>query len=358
LAGLGLFSGIEQWQPMGKNIQEIARVCGVSTATVSRVLNNKPDVSDGVRQRVLDTLREFNFTPKLTVNRTNILGVTIEYRHALSSPYISTILEAVEDTAYEAGYDVLILRNERLRQVKSHFGQFLRRKMISGLIVILSRINDSFLAEIAQDDFPHVVVGNRPAETDHYIDSDWYGGVKEATRHLVSLGHSAIAFIQPGLNAYFDHRERLRGYLDGLKEAGIVPRHEMIVDGDRGTSSPLEFGYEAANTLLGQFLDVTAVMTVNEAVGGVIEALRAHNLSVPEDMSIITFDDSVERAHFYPTLSVIAQDASTLGRLAAKEVISRIETPEANVVPIKMILPTKLIIRQTTDLNKLVKGLM
>ena len=331
---------------MGNNIREIARVCGVSTATVSRVLNDKPYVRDEIREHVFETINQFNLSPKLTVNHTNILGVTIEYRHALSSPYVGRILEAVEDTAYEAGYDVLILRNERLRQVRSNYWLFLRKKMISGLIIVLSRINDSFLAEIAQDDFPHVVVGNRPGPASPFINSDWYSGTKEATRYLISLGHRSIAFIQPTITAYFDYQERLRGYLDALREAGVAAQEELIVD--RGAASPLEFGYEAINTLLNTNLDVTALMTVNDSVGGVFECLRHHNLSVPEDMSVIAFDDSVERAHFHPSLSVIAQDAGTLGRLAAKEVIQRIETPEESAPPINSILPTQFIIRQTT----------
>lgn len=341
---------------MGTNIKEIARLCGVSTATVSRVLNSKPDVSDGVRQRILDTIRQFNFSPKLTVNRSNILGVTVEYSHALSSPYISKILESIEDTAYEAGYDVLILRNERLRQARTHYGVFLRQKMIAGVIVLLSRINDSFPREIADEGFPHMVISNRPGDGIHYIDADWYSGTLEATRYLISLGHTSIAFIQPAVNHYYDHRERLRGYLEGFREAGLAPCQELIID--TGGASPLEYGFEGLNTLLNKNLDVTAVLTINDAVGGVIESLRAHNLSVPEDISIITFDDSVERAYFYPSLSVVAQDANMLGRMAAKEVIEQIEMPEGIAEPIRTILPTKLIVRQTTEMNKLVKGII
>src|SRR3990172_10740262 len=126
------------------NIRKIASVCGVSPATVSRVLNNKPDVSEPIRRRILDAVKSMNYSPRVSVAHTDILGVTVEYPHAFSSPYISALFDAMEDTAFDLGYDLLVLRNERLRRTVDDYGIFLKRKMLAGVIVLLSPLEDTF----------------------------------------------------------------------------------------------------------------------------------------------------------------------------------------------------------------------
>ena len=134
----------------GKNIREIAELCGVSTATVSRVLNDKPDVSDEVRQRVQATIEHFQFSPKLTVSRMNVLGVALENRQIMGKPTFCRMIEALEEAAYCSGYDVLILRNEQLRHVRDHYRLFLKQKMISGLVILSPQPEDLFSHAIAE----------------------------------------------------------------------------------------------------------------------------------------------------------------------------------------------------------------
>ena len=261
------------------------------------------------------------------------------------------MLNAIEDQAFAKDYDLVILRNERLRQIQGGQGgyeMYLKQRKISGLIVLLSTVEDRFPAEIARQGFPVVVVNNRPQMAVDHIDSDAYQGSYEATQYLIALGHEHIAFMHFSMN-YLSHQERLRGYQDALREAGLRVDPEWFVNLDQAGSTTFEAGFNGLSTLLLRHPEVTAVLSQAETImQGVVTCLQEMGRSVPGDLSLIAFDDSPMMAHSRPAFTVVKQDIPRIGALAVKRVVECIQSVEAQREPFKMILPNHLVIRQTT----------
>lgn len=327
------------------NIRRIASECGVSPATVSRVLNNKPDVSESIRKKILDTVKSMNYSVRFSVAQTDILGVTIEYPHAFSSPYVSALCDALEDTAFDLGYDLLILRNEWLRRSVDDYGIFLKRKMLAGIIMLLATQEDTFPAEIASVGFPHVVINSRPKGQVNYVDADWYQGAHEATKYLLSLGHSAIAFLHQSMN-YFNNQERLRGYRDALLQSGGEVDTGLLLEavGD----SAFTAAYNGMNTLLLRRPDITALIVQNADILGIRQCARDRRIEIPADLSVVAYDDSPEMAHSVPSITVVAQRIADMGELAVREVVRQIQSPEEAGRLRQTVFPTQLILREST----------
>jgi LacI family transcriptional regulator len=328
----------------GGNIREIARLCGVSTATVSRVLNNKPDVSDESRKMILDTIGRMGYTPKLTVNPTNIIGLTVEFGSTFTSSYVTGLLNAIEEAAWTRGYDLLILRNEHLRPAHSHLSQLLKRRLVSGLIVLLSRLDDRFPVHLAQEGFPHVVVSNRPEGT-NYIDSDAYSGAREAMQYLIQLGHRRIGMVHATLD-FLDHFERMRAYRDALSEAGLMSEDLPCLSMDGPSASGA--GYQTTHTMMRRFPDVTALIVPGEGLMGVMECLRTLGLSVPGDISLIAVDDEAWMNSVSPSVTALSQRIDKIGAEAVRDLVSQIEARDQTRDPLQLVLPVSLVIRQST----------
>lgn len=328
-----------------RNIRAIAEICKVSPATVSRVLNNKPDVSDSIRRKILDTIKKYNYSPRLSISQTEILGVTLEYSRAFSSPYVSALFESMEDTAFDLGYDLLILRNEKLRRMVDDYSMFLRRKMLSGIIMLLTKVEDTFPLEIAQAGFPHMVLGNSSQPPVNWVDSDCYSGMYEATRYLISLGHSRIAFLCQSPH-HWDNLERMRGYRDALEQANIPFLENLTQDlvGDDVISA----AYNSLNNLLYSHPKITALITPNWNILGVYESLRDHGMKIPEDLSVVALDDSLDMEYANPAITCVAQRIQQMGEFAVREVVKQIESPEEAKKVRQVVLPTQLIIREST----------
>jgi LacI family transcriptional regulator len=327
------------------NIRRIASECGVSAATVSRVLNNKPDVSESIRKKIWDAVKSMNYSVRLSVAQTDIIGVTVEYPHAFSSPYVSALFNALEDTAFDLGYDLLVLRNERLRRSMDDYGIFLKRKMLAGVIVLLSTQEDAFPLEIASVGFPHIVVNNRFEGPVNYVDADWYQGAHNATRYLLSQGHASIAFLHQSMK-YFDNQERMRGYRDALTQAGYPVDPDLLLEaiGDPTFTA----SYNGLNTLLQRRPDITAMIAQNGDILGIRQFAHEHGIMIPTDFSVVAFDDSPEMAHSSPSITVVAQRIADMGELAVREVVRQIQSPEEAGRLRQTVFPTQLILREST----------
>lgn len=326
------------------NIKEIAKICGVSTATVSRVINNKPDVSEASREAILATIRELDYKPKLTVNPTNIIGLTVEYGNVFSSNYITQLVNAIEDGAYAQDYDIMILRNEHMRTVDEHHGQFLKRRMVSGLVTLLSRADDTYPQHLAEEHYPHIVISNPCGGQANSIGTDAYQGMRDAMDYLIELGHQHIGFLHGSMD-YHDHRERKRGFFDALEEAGLSTKEAYA--SEIGGYDPSELGYQTAYSFLKRYPQTTAILAHGESVMGVLECFRSLGLEVPRDISLIAFDDEPWMKFTNPSVTVVVQDLNEIGSRAVRDVIRQINQGEKAHIN-STVLPAKLIIRQST----------
>lgn len=326
-----------------QTIKDIAQLAGVSTATISRVLNNKADVSEEVRERVMQIITATNFSPRQMSSPHNIIGITVEYRDALSSRYVSNILRAAEEMAFEAGYNLLILRNEQLRKHGAHVTVHLKQALLSGIIVLLSQTDDTFFRQLAKDGFPHVIVSNRPAGDINYVDADARSGTREAVRYLAGLGHQRIALHLPSA-AHFGDQERIAGYREGIAAAGLPVEEKLIVCHSLAGSQPEPPLPEGLQRLLDQH--PTALIT-DCTTGGDLQQLDELGLHMPQDLSVVAYADTLEREMHGHRLTVIAQDAGELGWMAARSVINQTRG-RAGMLPYRAVLATRLILGDTT----------
>jgi LacI family transcriptional regulator len=328
------------------NILEIARLANVSTASVSRVLNNKPGVSENVRSEVMKVVRKFNYSPKQTTIRTNVIGVSLEWANTFDSFYVTSLMNTIENLAFEAGFDILLLRNERLRSERNYLDLYLHGKMLAGLIVMALGNEDVFTTRMARDNFPHMVIGTQDSPNYNSVGCDTYQGAYQATEYLISIGHARIGLIHHGLNLNFEHRQRLQGYIDALNDNGIGYDPNLVLEMLSGYWA--SSGYEDTNTLLGRFPDTTALLAPSHAAISIMRSLKEHNLAVPEKFSLVGFDDLPSYLIEMLPLTVVAQDIEEIGTIAIRDLIRQIEQSGSQPMAFKQIKrPSRLIIRKT-----------
>jgi DNA-binding LacI/PurR family transcriptional regulator len=297
---------------------DVARLAGVSHQTVSRVLNDHPNVRPLTKERVLDAIRELAYRPNaaartLVTRRTHTLGV-ISFDTMLWGP--ASMLYNFERAAHDA-YFVSVAslpaldRRSMLDAVERFIGQG-----IEGIIVIATQ--DTAVNALAHvpEEVPLVAVGcgTRAAVTSVAIDNA--AGAATATRYLLSLGHRTVYHVA-GQASCLDAQERIDGWRQALREAGVP--EPAVLGGDWSSASGYEMGCRlAANP------DVTAIFCGNDPMAlGVMRALAERGLRVPDDVSIVGFDDVPEAGYYLPPLTTVRQDFGEVGRQALSALVDR-----------------------------------
>ena len=298
---------------------DVARLAGVSHQTVSRVLNEHPNVRPLTRERVLDAIRELAYRPNaaaraLVTRRTHTLGV-ISIDSTLYGP--AMMLDGIERAA-QHGYFVLIASLPALdrRSMMETVDRFLGHA-VEGIIVIAPQTSAVAALSHVPPEMPLVAVGcgTRAPLTSVAVDNA--AGADTATRYLLDLGHETVYHVA-GPSSWLDARERTDGWRAALREAG-APEPELI-SGDWSARS----GYETGQKLA-RMTDVTAVFCSNDTIAlGLIRALSEAGRRVPEDVSVVGFDDVPESGYFLPPLTTVRQDFSELGRRALASLVDRI----------------------------------
>ncbi len=292
------------------NIRDVARRAGVSHQTVSRVLNGHPSLRTETRDRVLAAMDELSFRPNraaraLVTSRSTTIGVLVskgfEYGPAAS-------LQAIDSAAREAGYavDVAHLDDVDADSIRSALDRLLAHG-VDGLVILAPQTQT--LSEIGHLSItlPFVTVHSARAHDDHRLSMDQSGGAALATRHLLGLGHRRIVHV-PGPDGWFETEARVRGYCGEMEAWGCEP--ELQLSGDWTAES----GYRAGLALAGD-PGVTAVFSSNDQMAlGLLHAFREGGRRVPEDVSVVGFDDVPEAAHYWPPLTTVRQDFPELGR--------------------------------------------
>jgi DNA-binding LacI/PurR family transcriptional regulator len=320
-------------------LRDVAREAGVSYQTVSRVINNHPNVSPTTRSRILKVIHALGYRPNraaqiLQTKRSNTLEVV--------TPYFgfNHVLYDMAWAARQLGYHFTISAittdelDDTLLSAASRF--------VDGLILIpLYRIVEDYdeLMRLTHG-IPFVQIGARVGANLPSVICDQAQGARLATQHLIDLGHRQIAEISgPLLNydAYDRHEGWLATMADNGLESGLSVEGDFTIDG----------GYQAMCRLLDRGEEFTAVFIGNDSMAvGAQTALRSHGLRVPDDVSLVGFDDIPEAAHRMPALTTIRQDFQLLGRLAVEYIVSMIGDPDTPVY--QRVLPLKLIIREST----------
>jgi len=341
-------------------IKEVASVAGVSTQTVSRVINERPDVSPETRRRVQEVIKELSYQPSalarsLISQRSHTLGVvTAGLRYIGPSRTLSGITSAAE----EAGYSLLLkeLPGFDTFDTTSIFQAFMSRH-VDGIIWAVPEIgeNRKWIADSSSDlEIPLVFLTMEPRENISVVSIDNYLGGRLAMTHLLEQGYREIGHISGPLD-WWESRQRMAAWKDMLKEAGFEVSDSHFVEGNWSSAS----GALAVEKLFDQYPDLDSIFVANDQMAlSVIQFFWEKGLRIPEDIGIVGFDNIAESAFFYPALTTVQQDQHSVAKLAVAEIIQIIERGWQGQDPIAsktIILPPTLVVRQSS-LNIIKEG--
>lgn len=329
------------------DIRDIARLAGVSTATVSKVLNNYSEVSDATKARILKIVEEVGYIPNssaraLSTKRTWLIGIVYsEHLHiGLEHNYFSGVLEAFKSEVESLGYDVVFISGKDIGYLKR-----CQVRNVDGVFVVTADMMDTGLTELF-DSKIKCVTTDVLYKSIPLVYSDNRQGSVLAIDHLTQLGHRRIAHIAGPLSTIAG-QERLDGYRQGLTNAGIEFDPSLVIEAPEYDSNS---GYECMKQLLSLPQIPTAVYVMCDLTAlGVIHAINECGLKVGEDISVIGFDDIELASHIHPALTTVRQDRKAIGKALA-QILNRSINHEK--VEIRTLIDTELIVRESTTLLK------
>ena len=325
-------------------IVDVAREAGVSYTTVSRVLNNKQNVRPETRERVLAAMTRLGYVVdqrarSLAGGRSQVIGLLV---HDLGTSYIGEIIRGIDSELASAQYDLLHYTTHRRKTRESAYVTMLTRGLADGLLLVLPRDPGAYLETLREHRFPHVLIDHRGVdEVTPAVAASNRQGAESATKHLITLGHRRIGFVTGAMDQICA-QDRLQGYKNALEGHGIRFDPDLVYEGD--FFQPL--GYQAADALLSLPDRPTAIFASNDVSAfGVMEAVRDHKLRIPEDVSVVGFDDIPQAAHVHPALTTVRQPLEEMGRVSTRMLLHYIAEPERAVERVE--LPTELVIRHS-----------
>ncbi|MCS6844341.1 MAG: LacI family transcriptional regulator [Caldilineales bacterium] len=341
---------------MAATIYDVAKRAGVSTATVSKVLSNTPYVSEATRAKVLAAVAELGYVPSLaarglTKARTYLLALVIPYTsdYLYSDPHLLELFRGIEQETRAREYQILLSTADRkmagahaVESAAEPYQRAVRSQYADGVIVVASSAFGSETPPPLAQQLPTVGIGYHALGGRHTVHSDDRSGAAAATRHLLALGHRRIGVITavPQITALL---RRLEGHRQALAEAGVPWDPALMVWGDFSDAS----GYRAVEPLLALPHRPTAIFSFNDRMAmGATKRLREAGLRVPEDVSVVGFDDIPAAAFFDPPLTTVRQPAREMGVAAARLLFDLIEGRPAEAEEI--VLPTELVVRSST----------
>lgn len=326
------------------SIKDVAREAGVSTATVSHVINNTRYVSEEVRARVLRAVEECGYYPNaharsLASGRSRIIGLVIS---DIANPFFPELVKSIETAAFERGYDVILSNTNYDTERTSHYvKRFIERK-VAGVAVMTSEMDKSLVDELAKREVPAVFLDvGEPGLHLNNLRVDYEGGIEQAISHLVELGHHRIAYISGSTNLR-SARRRLEAFRRTMGQ--LFPEEpEHVFYGN----FKVEGGRQAAGEILAAGDLPTAVIAGNDLTAiGAISEFRAAGLNVPRDISIVGFDDITFASLTEPTLTTVNLPRDELGRRAVEVLLDSLEDLEKEGAEIR--ISTELVIRGST----------
>ncbi|HEX5692737.1 MAG TPA: substrate-binding domain-containing protein [Roseiflexaceae bacterium] len=325
-------------------IHDIARAAGVSPSTVSRVLNSTTPVAEDKRAAVLAAIDELNYRPNaaaqgLASGRSMTIGVVTQ---SVGSPFYTAILRGIEQGLQTSGYQLLFASGNWRMHEERKAVEALTGRRVDALIVMGGRLPDEQLRQVAAQ-VPLVVIGQNVAGLEaHCLRVDNVRGAYQATRHLLDLGHRRIAHITGDLS-HADAIERRDGYAQALADAGIAVDPQLIVEGTFVEQS----GLLALEALISRAMPFTALFAANDQMAyGARLALYRRGIRVPEDLSLIGFDDLFGSAYTTPPLTTVRQPMDEVGRAAARAALQLL----AGQPLAPQIFPAELVVRESTAL--------
>lgn len=304
-------------------IKDIAKMTGVSIATVSRVINGNYPVSAEAKEKVLKAIDQLDYKPNavarsLKMEASNTIGILIS---DIANPFFTHIAKAVEKVVSKDKYNIIICSTEEDAKNEVDYLRMLVEKRVDGIILSSSCENDILVREIKKLGIPVVLIDRsiEGIELD-FVADDSFHGAYTLVKYLIDLGHRDIAIID-GPHSISTGSDRLKGYLTAHEQAGFKPRKELMYNG----SYSQEYGYETACRLFKEMRPATAIFAANNLIAkGVIIAANEMQKSFPEDVSLVCFGDSEFVKLITPPVTCIVQKPVDIGTKAGELILKRI----------------------------------
>jgi LacI family transcriptional regulator len=340
---------------MTHNLEDIAELAGVSRSTVSRVINNHPHVSERTRRRVMQIIEEQKFQPNraaraLATKNSRVLSVVIP--QAISStftdPYFPTLIQGITFAANQHDYAVMLWIGNDAEEEERLYDRILAHSLFDGLLISSVVDDDPIISWLIDAQFPFLLVGPPLVEGMNYVDVNNYESARNAVSHLIRLGRKRIGTITGQLNMRAA-RHRLEGYQQALNDARLPADSNFIYEGNYQEKS----GYVGMTQLLRHKVD--AVFAANDVMAlGAIRAIQDHGLCVPNDVSVVGYDDLPISATSAPTLTTVRQPIQEIGSTAVQGIIGLLEG--SLKTPFQKILSAHLVVRESCGAKGRHKG--
>ncbi|RBW69514.1 LacI family DNA-binding transcriptional regulator [Bacillus taeanensis] len=340
---------------MAVTIKDVAKMANVSPSTVSRVIANNPRISEKTKRRVRETMKQLGYHPNfharsLANKSTDTVGVVMPSaaHNVLQNPFFPEVLRGISTKAYENRYGLYLSTGTTEEEIFEEVVTMVQGRRVDGIILLYSRVDDQIMNYLEEEQFPFTVIG-KPyihAERITHVDNDNYYIAKEVTDYLIQLGHERIAFVGGNLDLVVT-RDRMRGYQQALIEAEI-PFHDEYTIHEKFLK---EGGRDAIAELLSLDQPPTALVVSDDLMAfGMLSHLDNMNVRVPEDISIISFNNIMLSDYSRPPLTSVDINIFQLGFEAANCLIEKIKHP--NALPKRITIPAKMIKRQSCYLLK------
>ncbi|MDD4868920.1 MAG: LacI family DNA-binding transcriptional regulator [Kiritimatiellae bacterium] len=329
-------------------LKRIGKQLGISVTTVSRILNGharRYRISKETEKSVVKLAAELKFVPSrlargLRLNKTTTIGLVIP---DISNPFFASIANGVTVEAHRNNYGVILCDSQDNVDMEIESLEVLFSRGIEGLLLCPVGQSCEHLKKFERSRFP-IVLADRyfPQITIPYVASDNFAGARDATQYLIENGHRQIMCLQ-GLRNTSPNKDRVRGYEAALAAHSIPVNRDIMV----GNSFNEQCGYSETRQLLENKQNFTAILAFsNLLMLGALRALSEAKLRIPDNLSMISFDDQPYMAHLSPPMTTIAQESSEIGQKAVRLLLERIQSPDKST-PEGVLLPTRLIVRES-----------
>ncbi len=315
---------------MTVTIKDVARLANVAPSTVSRVIADSPRISEETKQKVKNAMEQLGYHPNLNARNlasksTHTIGLVMPSSKdvGFQNPFFPTALQGISEGAQEKHYALHMTTGKSEEEILEAVIQMVQGRRVDGVVLLTSRVEDKVISYLKARKFPFVLIGKpyKDMEEITHVDNDNVRAMKEATEYLIQLGHQQIAFIG-GTRELIVTVDRQNGYEKALREAGISVKNEYIVHEE----FLREGGQEAVRELMALNVPPTALVVADDFMAlGVLNTLDELGLKVPEDLSIISFNNVLLAEMAKPPLTSVDINIFELGYQAAKNLIQMIE---------------------------------
>jgi LacI family transcriptional regulator len=326
-------------------IRDVAKVAGVSQGTVSRVINSQPYVNSETQRRVLEVMAQLGYQPNgvaqsMRTKATRMVGFMIA---DVTNPVFGSFVKAAEAILHSAGYTLLLANTAGNPVIESELVTVLQQRRVDGLILSVGNEDNPALVSALRDvPFPVVLMDRDLGLPFDAVLADHAKGMYQATHHLLSLGHRRIGLITAS-QSIRPGRERLKGFEQAHIAMGLRPDPVFT----RSDSLSAEYGFREAHSMLTARRPPTAIIAGgNQTLAGVLKAVGMLGVKIPEQLSLITCDDTDLAALYSPPITVISRDLSEMGRTSAELLLYRLRSAEDGEARC-VILPTQTVLRDS-----------